>query len=97
MGYHLPVNKMRLVQIMKALVDPRRFEILERIATSGGEMSCVDLRAKFPISRATMSHHVSELIAAGLIERRRKSKYIFLRMRWGTWNGYLRYLKRIGP
>ena len=86
-----------MAQIMKALVDPRRFEILERIATAGGEMSCVDLRAKIPISRATMSHHVKELIAAGLIERRRKSKYIFLRMRWNTWNGYLRYLKRIGP
>jgi uncharacterized membrane protein len=57
----------------------------------------VDLRSKFPISRATMSHHVSELIAAGLIERRRKSKYIFLRMRWKTWNSYLQYLKRIGP
>lgn len=94
--YYESMNSTRLAQIMKALADPRRFEILERIATTGGEISCVDLRAKFPISRATMSHHVKELIGAGLIERRRKSRYIFLRMRDKTWNAYLQYLHRIG-
>jgi ArsR family transcriptional regulator len=94
--YYELMNRLRLARIMKALADPRRFEILERIATTGGEISCVDLRAKFPISRATMSHHVKELIGAGLIERRRKSRNIFLRMRGKTWDGYLQYLRRIG-
>ena len=93
--YYVSMDRLRLARIMKALADPRRFEILERIATTGGEISCVDLRAKFPISRATMSHHVKELIGAGLIERRRKSRYILLRMRGKTWNAYLQYLRRI--
>jgi ArsR family transcriptional regulator, arsenate/arsenite/antimonite-responsive transcriptional repressor len=94
--YHLTMNKRRFLQITKALVDSRRFEILERIAATD-EISCTDLRAEFPISRATMSHHIKELAAAGLIERRRKSKYMFLRMRRKTWKGYLERLRKVVP
>ena len=97
MRYHSLMNKRRFLQITKALVDSRRLEILERIAATKDEISCIDLRAALPISRATMSHHIKELAAAGLIERRRKSKYMFLRMRRKTWKGYLERLKRVAP
>jgi ArsR family transcriptional regulator len=79
------------------LVDGRRFEILERIAAVKDEISCIDLRAKLPISRATLSHHLKELANAGLIETRRESKYMFLRMRRSTWNQYLKRMSKIAP
>jgi hypothetical protein len=50
------MNKRRFLRITKALVDSRRFDILERVATAKNEISCVALKAEIPISRATLSH-----------------------------------------
>jgi ArsR family transcriptional regulator len=91
------MNKRQLLRITKALVDSRRFEILERIAAAEDEISCIALRAELPISRATLSHHIKELATAGLIETRRESRYMFLRMRRKTWNEYMKRLSRIAP
>ena len=55
----------------------------------------MDLRAKIPISKATLSHHIRELATAGLIETRRESKYMFLRMRWKTWTEYMKRMNKI--
>jgi ArsR family transcriptional regulator len=95
--YHSLMDRRTFFRITRALVDGRRFEILERIAAVKDEISCIDLRAEIPISRATLSHHIKELATAGLIERRRQSKYMYLRMRKKTWSEYLKRLRRIGP
>jgi ArsR family transcriptional regulator len=91
------MDRRTLLRITRALVDTRRFEILERIASVRGEISCVDLRAKIPISRATLSHHLRELANARLIEIRRQSKFMYLKMRKKTWSEYLRRLRKLGP
>jgi ArsR family transcriptional regulator len=91
------VDRRAFFRITRALVDGRRFEILERIAAVKNEISCSDLRAKIPISRATLSHHLKELANAGLIETRRRSRYMYLRMRKKTWSEYLKRLREIGP
>lgn len=90
------MDKRTLHRITKALVDGRRFEILERIASVKGEISCRDLRAEIPISRATLSHHLKELADAHLIKIRRQSKFMYLRMRKKTWSDYLQRLQGIG-
>ena len=91
------MDRRTFLRITRALVDGRRFEILERIAAAKDEISCIDLRAEVPISRATLSHHIKELATAGLIETRRESKYMFLRMRRKTWNQYMKRLSKIAP
>ena len=91
------MDRRTLLRITRALVDGRRFEILERIAAVKDEISCIDLRAEVPISRATLSHHIKELATAGLIETRRESKYMFLRMRRKTWTQYMKRLSKISP
>jgi len=91
------MDRRTFLRITRALVDGRRFEILERIAAVKDEISCIDLRAEVPISRATLSHHIKELATAGLIETRRESKYMFLRMRRKTWNEYMKRLSKIVP
>jgi len=91
------VDRRAFLRITRALVDGRRFDILERIAAVKSEISCSDLRAKIPISRATLSHHLKELANAGLIETRRRSRYMYLRMRKRTWSQYLKRLREIGP
>jgi ArsR family transcriptional regulator len=89
------MDRRTFLRITRALVDGRRFEILERIAAAEDEISCIDLRAEVPISRATLSHHIKELATAGLIETRRESKYMFLRMQRKTWNQYMKRLSKI--
>lgn len=53
-------------RIAKALADDRRFEILEAIA-GAEELSCKALVERFPITQATVSHHLKELYTSGLV------------------------------
>ena len=88
------MNKAQFHRITKALADRRRFEVLQRIA-SCKEAACSDLRCEFPISAATLSHHLKELSNAGLIEVRRDARYIHLKLRRRVWREYLAQLGRL--
>jgi ArsR family transcriptional regulator len=80
-------------RISKALSDPRRFEILERIAAES-ELACAALTEQLPVSQATISHHLKELMYAGLVEARRDAKFGFYRLRRDVWTQYLTELRR---
>jgi ArsR family transcriptional regulator len=70
--------------ILKALADPKRFELLERIARSSCPLGCSALRPALAISPATLSHHIKELETAGLIHIERQGKFHFLALRPGV-------------
>jgi ArsR family transcriptional regulator len=78
------LTRARRTSILKALADPRRFELLERIAKAGCPLGCAQARAALPISAATLSHHIKELESAGLIHVRRDGKFHFLTLRSGA-------------
>jgi len=80
--------------IAKALSDPRRFQILKHIAAQSCA-ACSDLRAAFPITAATLSHHLKELESAGLIETTRRGKFVDTVFRRATWEAYLAALKTL--
>jgi ArsR family transcriptional regulator len=61
--------------IAKALSDPRRMQVLEVIAGEK-ECPCQRLREEFPISKATISHHIKELVRAGLVDARRDGQFL---------------------
>ena len=75
-------------RIAKALADPRRYEILERIAGCK-EMPCANLRCDLPITAATLSHHIKELQDAGLIEVRREGKFAHMQLKRQVWKEYV--------
>lgn len=68
----------------KALADPHRFELLQRIAKAGCPLGCSQALSALRISPATLSHHVKELEAAGLIQIRREGKFAYLTLRPGV-------------
>jgi ArsR family transcriptional regulator, arsenate/arsenite/antimonite-responsive transcriptional repressor len=83
------MDRRAFTRISKALADPRRYAILRRIAGCESETSCALLKEKFPISRATLSHHLKELTNAGLIQIRRDSRFLYVQLSRDTWREYL--------
>jgi len=78
------ITRARRADILKALADPRRFELLERIAKARLPLGCTEALAALPISAATLSHHIKELEAAGLIHIEREGKFHFMTLRPGV-------------
>lgn len=70
------MNTTQFSRTAKALADPRRFEILEAIASTH-ESDCSTLVDKFPICQATVSHHLKELANAELITVRREGQHCY--------------------
>jgi len=89
----LPESQIRL--IAKALADPRRHEILKQVGAADSGVACADLRQCQPVSAATLSHHMKELEAAGLITITRKGKFADLVLQRDVLDAYLDYLKKI--
>jgi ArsR family transcriptional regulator len=94
-SYDVSVDRRSFTRISKALADPRRYEILRRIAACKSEASCMMLKEKFPITPATLSHHLKELATAGLIETRRDSKFVYVQLRRDKWKQYLEELRSL--
>ncbi|MCL4524775.1 MAG: helix-turn-helix domain-containing protein [Acidobacteria bacterium] len=90
-----PVLSTRDLRVISRVIsDPRRFQILRHIAAQSCT-ACSDLRAAFPISAATLSHHLKELESSGLIETTRRGKFVDAVFRRATWEAYLAELQRI--
>ena len=83
--------------LLKALADPKRFELLERIAKSSCPLGCTDARESLAISPATLSHHIKELETAGLILIRREGKFHFLSIKPGVIEALAATLQALRP
>jgi ArsR family transcriptional regulator len=82
--------------IAKALADPRRMALLETIA---GERPCpcARLRDQFPVSKATISHHIKELVRAGLVDARKAGQFLQCEVRREVLRAYTaELLRRVG-
>jgi ArsR family transcriptional regulator len=79
--------------IAKALADPRRVALLEAIA-SEAECPCERLRREFPVSKGTISHHVKELVRAGLVEATRDGQYLHCSLQRDVLEAYTAELMR---
>jgi ArsR family transcriptional regulator len=81
--------------ISKALADPKRFEMLQRIAGSKEAPTCSCVREWLGIAPATVSHHIKELERAGLISVERDGKYAYLSLRRDVFQAYVNQLSSI--
>ena len=83
----------QLQRIAKAIADPQRFAILACIARQH-EIPCKTLVAEFPITQATISHHLKELVAAELIHSRREGQLAILSCRREMCDAYAQVLSQ---
>jgi ArsR family transcriptional regulator len=79
--------------IAKALADPRRMQVLEVIAGEE-ECPCQRLREEFTISKATISHHIKELVRAGLVDARRDGQFLHCEIQRDVLEAYTTELLR---
>ena len=64
-------------EIFRALADPTRRAVFERLA--GGEMSVSELRTGMSVSQPAVSQHLAVLRGAGLVSERRAGRNAYYR------------------
>src|SRR3954469_19166831 len=69
----------RLASRFKALADPTRVAIVNRLAHAAETCVC-DLTAAFDLSQPTISHHLKVLRHAGLVESTRRGTWAYYRV-----------------
>lgn len=68
----------RLARMFKALSDPSRVRLLSMIAAqNGGEACLCDLTEPVGLSQPTVSHHMKQLVDAGLVTRDQRGKWAY--------------------
>ena len=63
---HPAMEQVELIEILYALADPTRMEIVVRLAKAGRKLTCGELDLNRP--KSSMSHHFKILRSAGLVE-----------------------------
>jgi DNA-binding transcriptional ArsR family regulator len=69
------------LQVIQALSDPVRLEIVRQLAGcgDGGELGCGAV--VIPVSKSTASHHFKALLNAGIIDERGEGTRKYLQLR----------------
>lgn len=71
-----------LAGVLKALADRVRLRIVSLVASAAeGELCACDLPALLDRSQPTVSHHLSLLVNAGVLEREQRGKWAWYRLR----------------
>jgi ArsR family transcriptional regulator len=71
----------QLARLFKALADPTRVKLLSLIAAASDGEACVcDLVEPVRLSQPTVSHHMRQLVDAGLITREQRGKWAYYRI-----------------
>ena len=60
--------------VLKALADPIRLRLVSVVA-AGGEACACDLPALVGRTQPTVSHHLSQLVKVGILEREQRGKW----------------------
>jgi ArsR family transcriptional regulator, arsenate/arsenite/antimonite-responsive transcriptional repressor len=81
--------------ISKALADPKRFEMLQRIGASKEPPTCSCVCGWSGLAPATVSHHLKELAAAGLINLERQGKFAYISLRRDVLDAYVNQLSSL--
>lgn len=67
-------DAVELAGVLKALADPVRLRLVSIVGASGEACAC-DLPALVDRSQPTVSHHLSQLVQAGILDREQRGKW----------------------
>ncbi|GLS83116.1 ArsR/SmtB family transcription factor [Paraferrimonas haliotis] len=88
---------MQLEQAAKALKElghPTRLAIYKRLVQSGSKGIAVgDVQQQLNVPGSTLSHHLSSLASAGLIQQRREGRTLFCTAEFEQLNAVIEFLQ----
>jgi ArsR family transcriptional regulator, arsenate/arsenite/antimonite-responsive transcriptional repressor len=71
-----------LAVVLRALADPVRLRLVSVVAASPtGEVCACDLPDLLERSQPTTSHHLTQLVRAGVLERSQRGRWAWFRLR----------------
>jgi ArsR family transcriptional regulator len=80
-----PDEAAELERLFKALADRHRLQILNCLLRAGDDSICVcDFEAILGVEQPTVSHHLKQLVDAGLLDRERRGTYAYYRLKQGV-------------
>lgn len=63
--------------VLKALADRHRLRIVNLLLRAGGEVCVCEVQPLLGLSQGTVSHHLKQLLEAGLIARETRGTYSY--------------------
>ncbi len=90
-----PETPKDVVRVLAALSDMNRYRIVELLSSDGIELTCGAIGGALGLSPSLLSHHLSVLEGAGLIDRRKNGLWTLNRLRRDELSRKLAGLHRI--
>ena len=93
----LPAGRVeQLSEVLKALADPTRLEIVAILRDATEPVCVCDLTTTFDLSQPTLSHHMARLRQAGLVESEKRGIWAFYRLRTDLPVAVKRFVEAVG-
>jgi ArsR family transcriptional regulator, arsenate/arsenite/antimonite-responsive transcriptional repressor len=74
-----------LEAVLKSLADRHRLRVVNQLLRADGEPVCVcELQSLLGLSQGTVSHHLKQLVAAGIVERESRGTYSYFSLAPGA-------------
>jgi len=90
------LNIKQVEKISKALGDPYRLKIMKIISQSESCVQCCDVSAEFNLAQSTMSHHLKQLIEAGLLIADKEGRNLKFVVNKEVCTAYAKYISDFG-
>jgi ArsR family transcriptional regulator len=74
-------HAVRMAEVAKALGDPIRLQLVDVLRRHAGEVCVCELVPLFEVSQPTLSHHLSKLRAAGIVDSERRGLWAYYYVR----------------
>ena len=74
-----PRDDIQLVEVLQALGDPVRLQIVRILDDADGAIACHEI--PIAVSKSTGSHHLKVLHEAGLLDREKRGVWVYYRAR----------------
>jgi ArsR family transcriptional regulator len=68
-------------ELFKALADPARVRIVNVLATADGPVCGCELIEPLGLAQPTVSHHLTKLLEAGLLEREQRGRWAYFSLK----------------
>ena len=76
-----------IADLLKAVADPTRLQILAMIAETENKEACVcDFTGPLSLTQPTVSHHIKKLSEVGLVNRERRGTWVWYSLNRERWS-----------